>query len=77
MLKLSIPNRDVFPLTGKPSCPASVRGIQDIHHRDTETQRSRREVSISVPLTVSPSLWFKNWKCGWPACAVRKSASAD
>ncbi len=50
----------------KLSCPASVRGIQDIHHRGTETRRSGEEVSIPVLLTASPSLWFKNWKCGWP-----------
>ncbi len=50
-----------------PSCPASVRGIQDIHHGGTETQRLREEVSIPVLLTVSPSLWFKNQKYGYPA----------
>ena len=32
------------------SCPASVRGIQDIHHRDTETRRSGGEVSIPMLL---------------------------
>ena len=53
----------------KPSCPASVRGIQDIHHRGTEAQRSRGEVSIPVLLTVSPSLWFKNWNSGYPGLA--------
>ena len=57
-----------------PSCP-DLFGASRIF--TTETRRSGGEVSIPVLLTVSPSLWFKDWKRGWPAYAVRKSASAD
>ncbi len=52
-----------------PSCPASVRGIQDFHHRDTEAQRLRQEASIPALLTVSLSLWFRNRKSGYPGLA--------